>query len=52
MPIEIPIDKWPGAVRSVTLGAVKEEELHAHQKLQRVLVHPDSRTVAMEVGTR
>ncbi len=25
MPIEIPIDKWPGAVRTVTLGAVKED---------------------------
>jgi len=26
--------------------------MHAHQKLQRVLIHLDSRTVAMEVGTR
>jgi acetyl-CoA decarbonylase/synthase complex subunit delta len=25
MPIEIPVDKWPGAVRMVTLGAVKED---------------------------
>lgn len=25
MPIEIPLDKWPGAVRTVTLGAVKAE---------------------------
>ena len=25
MPIEIPIDKWPGAVRIVTLGATKAE---------------------------
>jgi acetyl-CoA decarbonylase/synthase complex subunit delta len=25
MPIEIPIDKWPGAVRTVTLGATKAE---------------------------
>jgi len=25
MPIELPIDKWPGAVRTVTLGATKAE---------------------------
>ena len=25
MPIELPIDKWPGAVRTVTLGATKSE---------------------------
>lgn len=25
MPIEIPVDKWPGAVRTVTLGATKAE---------------------------
>ncbi len=25
MPIEIPIDKWPGAVRTITLGATKAE---------------------------
>lgn len=25
MPIEIPVDKWPGAVRTVTLGAIKAE---------------------------
>ena len=25
MPIEIPIDKWPGAVRAVTLGALKDD---------------------------
>ncbi len=25
MPIEIPVDKWPGAVRKITLGATKAE---------------------------
>ncbi len=25
MPIELPVDKWPGAVRTVTLGALSTE---------------------------
>ena len=31
MPIEIPKDKWPGAVRTITLGATAHEGgTHAH----------------------
>ncbi len=25
MPIEIPVDKWPGSVRTVTIGATQSE---------------------------
>jgi len=33
MPIEIPVEKWPGAVREVTIGATAAEGGSRHQKV-------------------